>query len=207
MNSPDSAKDPGKSAHELGEIAMSDPIAMSNPLATMGSGEQVICEIKRHPIGMFGIYMAVSFLIVVLGVLLFAVAPSLATNSHGQVVAISIIIFIIAAAASTGFLFIANKIYWGNRWIVTSDSITQITRTSLFDKQTSQLSLSDLEDITAAQDGILPQMFHYGILSAETAAATDKFTFIYCPNPTYYARSILGARERFEHERQRKPAS
>jgi hypothetical protein len=40
-------------------------------------------------------------------------------------------------------------------------------------------------------------MFHFGILSAETAAATDKFTFPYCPNPTKYAQQILEAREHF----------
>jgi hypothetical protein len=199
------AKDPAEAVHELGEIAMSDPVALSNPLATMEPGEQVVCEIKRHPIGMFGIYIAAGFLIVLLGIGLFVIAPAVLTNNRGQMISIGVVVFILAAAASTGFLFIANKIYWGNRWIVTSDSITQITRTSLFDKQTSQLSLGDLEDITAAQDGVLPQMFHYGVLSAETAAATDKFTFIYCPDPAYYARSILAARERFEHGRQRKP--
>jgi hypothetical protein len=44
-------------------------------------------------------------------------------------------------------------------------------------------------------------MFHFGVLSAETAAATDKFTFLFCPNPTYYAKQILAARERFEQAR------
>ena len=180
---------------------------LDNPLSVMEPGEQVVCEIRRHSVGIFGIYVVVSCLLVLLGVILFIIGPAVLADSRSQVISIGMLVFIIAAAISTGFLFVANKIYWDNRWVITSDSITQITRRSLFDKQTSQLSLGDLEDITAAQDGVLAQMFHYGVLSAETAAATDKFTFVYCPNPNYYARSILGARERFEQARRSEPAA
>lgn len=176
-----------------------DSPAIHNPLATMEPGEQVVCEIKRHPIGMLGMYLAVGFLLVMLAVLALAVAPGVFSSySHSQVVLAGMIVLIIAAAAGTGFLLIASKVYWGNMWIVTNDSITQIKRMGLFDKQTSQLSLGNLEDMTAEQDGVAQQMFHYGVISAETAAATDKFTFNYCPNPTYYAQKILQARERFE---------
>jgi hypothetical protein len=180
---------------------------INNPLAAMEPGEQVICEIKRHPIGIIGIYVGVSFLLLVLAVVAFIVAPNVITSyGRSQIILIGGLVFVIAGAVSTGFLFIASKIYWGNSWVVTSDSITQISRISLFDKQTSQLSLADLEDITAEQDGVLAQMFHFGVLSAETAAATDKFTFLYCPNPTIYARQILQARERFEQAHRPKAA-
>ena len=176
---------------------------INNPLSVMQPGERTVCEIKRHPIGMFAIYIATGLLLLALAVIVFIVAPSvLSSIGRGEVMAIGGLVFIVFAVLSLGFVFIANKVYWGNSWIVTSDSITQITRNSLFDKQSSQLSMADLEDITAEQDGILAQMFRYGVISAETAAATDKFTFPYCPNPTYYAKQILDARELFEETRQ-----
>lgn len=168
--------------------------------------EQVICVIKRHPIGMFGIYVAVGFLLLLLAVVAFLVAPSIFTSvGRGQVITIGVIVFVAAAAIGTGFLLIAGKVYWGNTWTLTNESIIQVRRISLFDKQTSELSLANLEDITAEQDGLLAQMFHFGVISAETAAATDKFTFLYCPNPTYYTQKVLEARERFEQTRPSNP--
>lgn len=175
-----------------------DTPAPLSPLPAARPEEQVICKIKRHPIGIIGMYVAVGFLLLVLTAVAFLVAPAVFSSyDSGQVMTIGAIVFVVAAVAGTGFLFIVSKVYWGNSWTVTSESIIQVQRISLFDKQTSQLSLDNLEDITAEQDGLLAQMFHFGILSAETAAATDKFTFPYCPNPTKYAQQILEAREHF----------
>ncbi len=198
MNPPTSDSSDNKAAHQLGEIAVGDPIIMGNPLATMEAGEEVICEIKRHPIGIMAEYIAVGFMLLLLAIAIL-VAPSVLTSSNSnQVLMVGAITFVIAAAIGSGFLFIASRVYWGNRWIVTNDSITQIIQTSLFSKQSSQLSFEHLEDVTCAQNGMGAEMFHFGILSAETAGAVDKFTFPYCPNPTYYAKQILMARERYE---------
>jgi len=179
------------------------PTLASNPLAGAEPGAQPVCEIKRHPIGIMGLYVGVGFLMLIVALVAFVVAPKVLTGfTSSQVISVGALVFIVAALIAGGFLFVAHKVYWGNRWIVSSESITQMTRISLFDKQTSQLSLGDLEDLTAEQDGLLAQMFHYGVISAETAAATDKFTFRYCPKPTYYAQQILAARDRFEQNRQ-----
>jgi hypothetical protein len=171
---------------------------VNNPLAVMQSGEQVICEIRRHPVGIIGMYVAVGFLLFIIGSIVFIAAPSLLTNySNAQVMSIGVLVFVVAALIGAGFLFLAGKVYWGNSWVVTTDSITQIKRISLFDKQSSQLSLGNLEDVTAEQNGMLAQMFHFGVISAETAGAQDRFVFPFCPNPTYYAQKILAAREHF----------
>lgn len=181
---------------------LSAPPAAKIPLAGTDSGEQLICEVKRHPIGILAVYAGISLLIVVLAILAFWVAPHVfADSDRGRVFLIATIVFVVAFLISAAILFVAHIVYWGNRWIVTSNSITQVTQTSLFHKQISQLSLGNLEDITAEQNGLLAQMLHFGVISAETAAATDKFTFIYCPNPTYYTQQVLAARERFEMRR------
>jgi len=182
------------------------PMTVKNPLSTMRPGEQVVCEIKRHPIGIIGMYGAVGLLLLIIAITAFVIAPDMLTSySGGQVRLTGALIFLIAAIMGVCFLFVVHTIYWGNSWIVTSDSITQIKRISLFDKQTSQLSLGNLEDITAEQNGMLAQMLHFGVISAETAAATDKFTFIYCPDPNDYAKQILAARERFEQDHRHNP--
>jgi hypothetical protein len=170
-----------------------------NPLAVMQPGEQIICEIRRHPIGMLGAYVMSGFILIVLAVLAFIVVPSMAgPDNHSKALTAGSLLFIVIATLVLIFVFIANKVYWGNHWVVTSDSITQITQVSLFNKQSSQLSLGNLEDVTAQQRGILQEMFKFGTIRAETAGERSKFSFPFCPNPNYYAQKILAAREVFE---------
>jgi hypothetical protein len=170
-----------------------------NPLAVMQPGEQIICEIRRHPIGMLGAYIMSGFILIVLAVLSFIVVPGMAgPDNHSKALTAGSLLFLVIATLVLIFVFIANKVYWGNHWVVTSDSITQITQVSLFNKQSSQLSLGNLEDVTTVQKGIFQEMFKFGTIRAETAGERSKFSFPFCPNPNYYAQKILAAREVFE---------
>jgi uncharacterized membrane protein YdbT with pleckstrin-like domain len=176
-----------------------NPPAADNPLSVMQPGERVICEIKRHPIGIFGIYLAAGVLVLALAAIAFILVPNtLGDGGSGQLKALAAAGFAVMALLSLVFVFISNKIYWDNRVILTSDSITEVVRSGLFDKQSSQLSLGHLEDITAEQNGILPHMFDYGVLKVETAGERSRFVFAYCPQPNRYAQQILSAREVFE---------
>ena len=179
-----------------------------NPLAVMQSGEQVVCEIKRHPIGLIGIYGIIGFLIITVTVLVFAVAPSVFSNvDRNQVISIGSLLLLVTVVFGAALALINHVVYWGNRWVVTTDSVTQVQQTSLFNKQSSQLSLENLEDVTAEQNGILTHIFNYGVIKAETAGERSKFVFLYCPNPNFYAQQILNARERFMQDIRTKEAS
>ena len=169
----------------------------------MQPGEQVICEIKRHPIGIIGIYIATGVLLVFLAVIAFVVIPHSSSSNRAAMLVLAMLVFLVAAVLGLIFTFISSNIYWGNRWVLTSDSVTQISQTGLFDKQSSQLSLANLEDVTASQDGILAHLFNYGVIKVETAGERSKFMFPFCPNPNFYAQQILNAREQFEQLRRR----
>lgn len=175
---------------------------IGNELKVMEPGETVICEIRRHPIGIVGIYAMMFFILAIIAVLAFGVGPRLAENSgnSSQVTAIGAVIFLFFAIICVIYAAISHKIYWANRWIVTSDSVTQIAQSGLFNRQSSQLALNNIEDVTVEQNGVFSQMFKYGVLKAETAGKRAKFVFLFCPNPNYYATTILEARERFEME-------
>ena len=179
-----------------------------NPLHVMQAGEQLVCEIKRHPIGIIAVYGMVIFVLIVLSVLLFAVVPSVVGDANKNTVnSISVIILLTFALIGAGFAFVNHIIYWGNRWYVTTDSVTQVQQTALFNKQSSQLSLENLEDVTAEKNGLLAQAFNFGVLKCETAGERSKFMFTYCPNPTRYAQYILNARERFMQDVRTKEAA
>lgn len=171
----------------------------ANPLSVMQTGETTIAQIKRHPIGLVGTYVGALLILLLAATGLILLMPQLDTYaSHAVVVELSVVGFGVLALFTGLFVLVATKIYWGNRWIITSDSITQLRQRSLFDTQSSQLSMANLEDVTAEQNGLLAHMLGYGTLRVETAGERSKFYFMYCPKPTYYAQQIIAAREQFE---------
>lgn len=173
-----------------------------HPFVVLQPDERVICEIKRHPIGLIGQYIVTGFLIVVALVAALVVGPMLDTQTDGAQAAVLLyggVGFLTVFALI--FIAVSTYIYSKNAWIVTSDSLTQILQPSLFGRQVSQLSLNNLEDITVRQNGVLQTLFNYGTLNAETAGERSKFHFIYCPDPNNYARKILEAREDFMHDK------
>lgn len=175
------------------------PQNVHNPLKAMRQGEQVVFEIKRHPIGMLGVYISFGLLLVfvAIGAIL---APDMLPDVDRRVVSnIGLLAFLISAAFALVFSYIARTVYYGNRWILTTDSLTQITQNSLFSKQSSQLGLDNLEDVTVEQRGIFAHLFKYGVLRCQTAGEHGKFLITFCPNPNEYAQKMLIARENFEH--------
>jgi membrane protein YdbS with pleckstrin-like domain len=172
-----------------------------NPLDATRPGEQQVCEIKRHPIGIIGTYVVAGFLVLVAALAAVLVPYFVKSNSSSSLDSMVWAVCALIALVAFIMLFVGTKIYWGNRWVVTSDSITQISQKSLFDVQSSQLSLGNIEDVTAEQDGVLAHMFGYGLLRVETAGERSKFVFVFCPTPNDYARKILNAREQFEQGR------
>ncbi len=182
------------------DVSKLDPKArISNTLTVLQPGERVICTIKRHPIGILGIYGLGGLIAIVTAVLAFGLAPSVFSGSSDrQIFVAGSLVSLIVAAICAVFALIATKVYWGNTWTLTTDSLTQVDQISLFKRHSSQLSLESLEDVTAEQNGILTRIFNYGLLKVETAGERSKFTFPFCPNPNYYAAQILSARERFD---------
>lgn len=167
-----------------------------NPLHVMSPGEQIICNIKRHPIGLLGIYVMSGILLALLFGAVGAL-PHFVTDLSSTDKMYAFITAIALAALIVVFAWIAIIIYNGNRWIVTSDSITQVQQTGLFRKQTSQLSLENLEDVTFEQVNLIQTLFNYGTLKAETAGEHSKFQFPFCPRPQKCAVEIIEAHEKF----------
>lgn len=171
---------------------------VNNPLRAMSPGEQIICEIKRHPIGMISRYVTVALLMTALGAFAVFIIPNAIDQSdQQQAQAIALFGLVVAGGISMLTLWASAFVYYRNRWIVTSDSITQLNQNGLFSAQLSQLSMANLQDVTVVQDGVFPTWFNYGILRAESAGEHSKFIFFYCPNPKMYAQRILMARENY----------
>lgn len=151
---------------------------------------------------MFGIYLMCGLVLIVTAGLAFGVAPSMAADNSSQIMLAGALVFAVVLGICVTVALIAAKIYWGNTWTVTTDSLTQVRQLGLFRRESSQLSLSDIEDVTAEQNGVGAKMFNYGVLRIAVPGDADKFMFPFCPNPNYYAQQILTVKEAFEHNRQ-----
>lgn len=173
-----------------------DDLKKINPLAVMQNGEQLVCEIPRHPIGLLGIYLTSALLIV--GALAGAVlVPYLMSDASPSIKLGAVLAGGLIAAGVLLYAYIAAVIYKGNRWVVTTDSVTLIAQTGLFTKHMSQLSMANLEDVSVEQNGLLPSLIGFGILRVESAGEHAKFVFPFCPDPNGYARKIIDAHERY----------
>ncbi len=143
-------------------------------------------------------YIVTGGMLILLAILAFVILPNVFTTiSHNTLVVVVGVVYGIVALLSLTFTFIANKIYWGNSWVITSDSVTQYSQTSLFNKRSSQLSLDNIENVSSAQDGPISHVFNYGTLRVVTAGDKSQFVFRFCPRPNFYAQRILDAREKF----------
>lgn len=169
---------------------------------TIPEGNAVQVTIRRHPFGIVALYLqAIVGLGVALGLIYFLIPGLLSDENREQAFRYLSMFGVVATALTAIFLLIATAIYHQNKWVVTDDSITQFTQIGLFRRQISELSMANIEDVTAEQLGLLAELFGFGTLKVETAGERSNFHFLYCPTPNKYAKIVLDARERYISER------
>ncbi len=159
--------------------------------------EQIIHEIRRHPVGLVPI---VAVGISVIG-LMFILLINLSSHSDTitQYVPVIAIYAVIAAVMlfSLVLTFIVAGIYNANELIITTENLIQVLQKTLFNRQTSHLNLADVQDVTVDKRGIFAYIFNFGNLSIETAGEAANFTFQTAKNPELGARLIIEAHEQY----------
>lgn len=165
--------------------------------------ETKVADVRRHPVGLFLIYLQT---IVGLGTaffLIFILLPTFLETvdiSKGLGDSILNLLILISLVFGVVFLILSARIYRANQLIVTDENVTQILQIGLFRRKISELSMHNVEDVTAEQHGILQTLLNYGTLRIETAGEQNNFIFVYCPNPNAYAKAILDSRQMYFKE-------
>ncbi len=160
-------------------------------------GETLVTVVRRHPIGIIGIYVEMlTGILLVIGLVILAMVGfffSISSQTKGLVAAMGLFVvgFLIA------ILLISTYVYRQCRLVVTDKSVVQILQRALFNRKISRLSMSNVEDVNVEQQGVLPSMFNYGTLVIQTAGEVDNFVFKFCPTPDQYANRILEARQSY----------
>lgn len=169
----------------------------AHKLGVVDSDEVLCCVIKRHYFGLFYMYLlsAIGLMgaIGLVGLSFNLLNVKLSTSQLAIVVAVvGILLFVVLL-----LLLLATFVYRQSKLIVTDKNITQVMQKGLFNRKISQLSMANVEDVTAEQKGIFALTFGYGVLKIETAGEQANFVFDFCPNPNKVAKDVLDARERF----------
>ena len=173
--------------------------------------EQQLCQIRKHNFGLFSVYLEIVFGLAAVLLVLYLFLPTvLSSNSSAQnntLIALAGIIFLVVAwVGLTAFSYIYRRSFL----IVTDRNVTQVLQQGLFNRKVSELSLANVEDVSAIRKGLFATMFNFGTLQVETAGETENFVFPFCPNPNYYGKLILDARRNFvasnpDRREQRRP--
>ena len=162
------------------------------------SDETKVADVRRHPLGLFLLYLQTIVGIGLAFALIFLLLPTFFDTvglNEATVKSFIGILILITAVFAVIFLTLAARIYRANQLIVTDENVTQVLQIGLFRRKISELSMHNVEDVTADQHGIMQTFLNYGTLTIETAGEQNNFTFIYCPNPNAYAKAILDARQ------------
>ena len=172
------------------------------PYLNISEGEYVISAIRRHPIGLLGIWAVTIGLSVML---IFGIALVMGSGGSEYVAqdslsSLALICLGLIVLVFLGGVF-ATIVYEGNRFFLTNESVTQHIQTSLFSKKEQTISLGNIEDASFTQHGILQHMLNYGSLRLSTEGDETTYRFSYVENPSNQVALLNNAVEAFKNGR------
>ena len=187
-STPTVGKIPAEGEYDEGEKQM---------LYSSGFEEITRCIVHRHPFGIIIYFIGALSAVLASLVLIFLLAPSVFGNNSGKTfTALGGLAFFVLVIILL-ILFIAVYIYRQSSLIITNKNVVQVIQKGLFNRKVSQLTMSNVEDVTAEQHGVFATILNFGTLTVETAGEQENFIFPYCPNPNHFASEILASREEF----------
>ncbi|MFY9228091.1 MAG: hypothetical protein WAO28_02075 [Candidatus Microsaccharimonas sp.] len=178
------------------------------PHLNLSASEYVISVVRRHPIGLV--------IPIAIGVVMIALALSLLINyaafaeyfmikgaaADPAVVVIPMVLFCVLVGLG---MFVAYYVYVSNKFYLTNESVIQEIQVSLFSKLEQTVSLSNIEDASFVQVGILQYLFNYGSIRLSTEGDETTYRFTYVANPKQHIATLNNAVEAFKNGRPTDP--
>ncbi|MDB5179689.1 MAG: hypothetical protein JWN12_321 [Candidatus Saccharibacteria bacterium] len=174
------------------------------PALNLSENEYIILALRRHPIGLI--------IPLILGVFLIAIALTILGNYPAIVSALSIqgqlsvtsaiVIPVLLFCVLVGLgMFVSYYVYVHNRFYLTNESVIQEIQLSLFSQHEQTISLSNIEDASYFQEGVLQQILNYGTIRLSTQGDENTYRFTYASNPKQHIATLNNAVEAFKNGR------
>ena len=189
--------------HISPEVAKAhDESVKKYPRLNLSKSEYVLSAVYRHPIGLLkiwfvGLVLIAAFLAVYAFTFMNPDSTSPLQNfapAAASILALMIILIIIG-------VFVATYVYNDNRFFLTNESVIQEIRNGLFSKNEQTVSLSNIEDASFKQGGILPVLLNYGMIRLSTEGDETTYRFSYVSNPKKQIAILNNAVEAFKNGR------
>jgi uncharacterized membrane protein YdbT with pleckstrin-like domain len=173
------------------------------PYLNLSEEEFIISAVRRHPIGLI--------LPVGLTVFLFAVIVSVTVNFPLMASSLGIYdpppigtVYLIGGLLGLLILivgYIAVWVYINNKFFLTNESVIQEIQVSLFSRHEQTVSLSNIEDASYRQQGVIQTMFNYGSIRLSTEGDETTYRFNYVSDPKQQIAILNNAVEAFKNGR------
>ena len=173
------------------------------PNLNLTDGEYIISAVKRHPIGLF-VPMFLGFLLVLIASVVLvnyvSIAESLQINESSSLIAIALptVLFIVLVLIG---IYVTYSIYTNNKFFLTNESVIQEIQTGIFSKHEQTVNLSNIEDASFTQIGIIQQIFDYGSIRLSTEGDETTYRFSYVAGPKQHIATLTNAIEAFKSGR------
>lgn len=169
------------------------------PHLNLSESEFVISAVRRHPIGLvIPVGMTVFLVALVASVMINypIILPSMGYNAPSyetvlMVGGLLVLLFLLGG-------YIAVWIYINNKFFLTNESVIQEIQVSLFSKHEQTVSLSNIEDASYRQQGIVQSLFNYGSIRLSTEGDETTYRFHYVANPKQQIAILNNAVEAFK---------
>lgn len=170
----------------------------------LSAGEYVISAVRRHPIGLviplsLGVLLLAAALTVLVGYSTIVDTLNL-TGALPDVSAVVLPILLLCVLIGLG-MYVIYYVYVNNKFFLTNESVIQEIQVSLFSRHEQTVSLSNIEDASFAQQGIVQQIFNYGSIRLSTEGDETTYRFTYVANPKRHIATLNNAVEAFKNGR------
>lgn len=181
----------GITPHEINKLRQ------SHFIEGLDEDEELVAVIHRHPVGLVIIYLGALMALVCAAAFTTFMFEQFNNGNNAQQSMGLLVLLVFLSAITLIALIVATYVYTGNKLIITDKNVTQILMRSPFSRKVSELTMSNVEDVSATKGGVLPHIFGYGTLRIQTAGELENFNFHYCPKPGYFGRIVLDARQKY----------
>jgi len=174
------------------------------PQLNLSEGEYVISAVRRHPIGLISIWTVVMLAAVLLLAIPFIIASTsdvIPLNLSASAITSGVALVLLGVVLIVLGGLMATVVYDANRFYLTNESVTQYIQSGLFSKRSQTISLTNIEDASYTQKGILQTIFNYGSIRLSTEGDETTYRFAYVANPQQQVRLLNDAIEAFKNFR------
>lgn len=175
------------------------------PFLNLSESEYVISAVRRHIIGLIiPVVLVVFLMIVTLSVTIFypvitesAAGGTAALPPYDTVLLVGFLFTLLLAIGG----YIVVWVYINNKFFLTNESVIQEIQVSLFSRHEQTVSLSNIEDASYQQSGIVQTLFDYGSIRLSTEGDETTYRFSYVSNPKKQIATLNNAVEAFKNGR------